>query len=66
VLATPGSTASTPIATIQRVTDAGRVQWCSFCGKDHYRIEAMAEAGDVGICNECLELCDEIVRDTLD
>ena len=65
VLATPGSTADTPIATIQWVIDAGRVQWCSFCGKDHYRIEAMAEAGDVGICNECLELCDEIVRATL-
>jgi len=66
VLATAGATASTPIATIQRVTDAGRDQWCSFCGKDHHRVEAMAQAGEVGICNECLELCDEIVRDTLD
>jgi hypothetical protein len=66
VLATPGATARTPIATIQRVTDAGGDRWCSFCGKNHQRVEAMAEAGEVRMCNECLELCDEIVRDTLD
>lgn len=65
VLDTPGATASTPAATIQRVSDAGRDEWCSFCGKSHHRVEAMAAAGDARICNQCLDLCDEIVLDTL-
>jgi hypothetical protein len=64
VLATVGATASTPVATIQRVSDAARDEWCSFCGKSNHKVEAMAAASDVRICSECLDLCDEIIRDT--
>jgi hypothetical protein len=63
VLNTIGHTASTPIGTIRRMGDEGRDEWCSFCGKPGDRVEAMASAGDVHVCNECLDLCDEIVRD---
>jgi hypothetical protein len=63
VLATVGKTANTPTATIRRVSDDGRDEWCSFCGKSHLQVEAMAAAGDARICNECLDLCDEIVSD---
>jgi len=65
VLAAVGKTASTPIATIRQVSDDGRDEWCSFCGKRQHQVEAMAAAGDARICNECLGLCDEIISDEL-
>jgi ClpX C4-type zinc finger len=64
VLATPGTTVSTQVATIRQVSDADRDEWCSFCGKSHHRVEAMAAAANVRICTECLDLCDEVVVDT--
>ena len=63
VLAAADKTVSTPIATIRQISgDAGDVR-CSFCGKGRDRVEAIAAAGDARICNECLDLCDEIVSD---
>lgn len=63
VLAAPGSTVSTPLAAIRRVSDEGRDVCCSFCGKDHHGVEAMAAAADTRICSECLDLCVEVVAD---
>jgi hypothetical protein len=62
VLAAAGATATTPVATIRQVSEA-REGFCSFCGKGRRQVKAMAAAGDVRICNECLDLCDEIVSD---
>src|SRR5215469_8248570 len=59
VIAEPGRTASTPIATIQQVSDEAGVEECTFCGKLRHRVATMASTGDMRICNECLELCDE-------
>jgi ATP-dependent protease Clp ATPase subunit len=62
VISKPGWTASTPMATIEHVSaEAGAAQ-CSFCGKHRYQAAAMASAGDVGICDECLQLCDQVIR----
>jgi ClpX C4-type zinc finger len=63
VLANPGKAVSTPVATIRQVSDEADAASCSFCGKARHRVEAMAAAGDARICNECIDLCDEIVRD---
>ena len=63
VLATAGTTASTPIATIRQVSDEARDGRCSLCGKGRYQVGAMAAAADARICNECLQLCDEILSD---
>jgi ClpX C4-type zinc finger protein len=63
VIAEPGQTASTPVATIQWVSDEAGAQQCSFCQKRRHQVAAMASAGDKRICNECLELCDEIVSE---
>jgi hypothetical protein len=62
VLAAVGTTASTLIAVIRQVSDEDRAG-CGFCGQARYRVEAMAAAGDARICNQCLDLCDEIVND---
>jgi len=63
VIAEPDRTASTPIATIQQVSDEAGAEQCSFCGKRRHQVTAMASAGDTQICNECLEFCDEILSD---
>jgi hypothetical protein len=65
VLAAPGKTASTPVATIRQMSDEARDGRCGFCGKGRYQVKAIAAAGDARICNECLDLCDEIVSDGL-
>ena len=61
VLAAVGQTARTPIATIRPVSEGDRDAGCSFCGKRRDQVEGVAAAGDTRICNECLDLCDEIV-----
>ena len=63
VLAGVGKTASTPIAVIGQVSYEGPDGSCSFCEKRRHQVEAMAAAGDARICNECLDLCDEIISE---
>lgn len=63
VLAGEGQTASTPIAMIRQVSDEAGTDQCSFCQKRRHQVAAMASAGDSRICDECLELCDEIISD---
>jgi ATP-dependent protease Clp ATPase subunit len=61
----PGRTASRAAAAIEQVSAEARAEMCSFCGKPRYRVAAMASAGDGRICDECLELCHEIVSEEL-
>jgi ATP-dependent protease Clp ATPase subunit len=61
VIAEPSRTAPTPIATIRMASDEAGTEQCSFCGKRRDQVAAMASAGDRRICDECLELCDEIL-----
>ena len=63
VIAEPGRTVRTPIATMQQVSGEAGADECTFCGKLRNRVSAMASAGDMRICDECLELCDEILSE---
>jgi ATP-dependent protease Clp ATPase subunit len=63
VLAAAGNTASTPVATIGQVSDTAPMERCTFCGKRRDAVLAMASTGQAQICNECLDLCDEIISD---
>lgn len=36
---------------------------CSFCGKGPLLVAGMAEGGAVRICSECLDLCNDIIRE---
>lgn len=38
---------------------------CSFCGKDQDQIKKLVAGSGVYICNECIELCSEIVEEEL-
>jgi hypothetical protein len=36
---------------------------CSFCGKEQYKVNSLISGPGVNICDECVELCDEILTD---
>lgn len=38
---------------------------CSFCGKGHAEVKKLIAGPSVYICNECVELCNEIIADSL-
>jgi ATP-dependent Clp protease ATP-binding subunit ClpX len=38
---------------------------CSFCGKGHDEVRKLIAGPTVYICNECVELCNEIIADSL-
>jgi hypothetical protein len=40
-------------------------QCCSFCGKSHHQVRKIVAGPDVCICDECVELCIEIIGDKL-
>ena len=39
---------------------------CSFCGKAQDQVERLIAGPEVFICNECIELCQEIIREELE
>nr|MDJ0623478.1 ClpX C4-type zinc finger protein [Desulfocapsaceae bacterium] len=36
---------------------------CSFCGKNQDEVNKLIAGPDVFICDECIDLCNEIVQD---
>lgn len=38
--------------------------YCSFCGKSQYDVKKLIAGPSIFICDECVELCSDIVRDT--
>ncbi|HCD8226037.1 TPA: ATP-dependent Clp protease ATP-binding subunit ClpX [Staphylococcus aureus] len=44
--------------------DEGNLK-CSFCGKDQDQVKKLVAGSGVYICNECIELCSEIVEEEL-
>jgi len=37
--------------------------YCSFCGKSQHEVRKLIAGPSVFICDECIELCNDIVRD---
>jgi len=37
--------------------------YCSFCGKSQHEVKKLIAGPSVFICDECIELCNEIIRD---
>lgn len=38
---------------------------CSFCGKSQHDVKKLIAGPSVFVCNECVELCNEIIRDDM-
>ena len=39
---------------------------CSFCGKNQEQVRRLIAGPNVYICDECVELCDEIIQEEID
>ncbi|MGP4849054.1 ClpX C4-type zinc finger protein, partial [Marinobacter sp. 1Y8] len=37
---------------------------CSFCGKAKSDVQQLIAADDANICNECIELCTDLIADS--
>lgn len=43
--------------------DEGRLLYCSFCGKSQHEVRKLIAGPSVFICDECVELCNDIIRE---
>ena len=44
-------------------TDAKSTLYCSFCGKSQHEVRKLIAGPTVFICDECVELCNDIIRE---
>jgi ATP-dependent Clp protease ATP-binding subunit ClpX len=45
------------------VTDSKNTLYCSFCGKSQHEVRKLIAGPTVFICDECVELCNDIIRE---
>ena len=46
--------------------DSNKLLHCSFCGKNQNEVNKLIAGPSVFICDECVDLCNEIIRDELE
>ena len=46
-----------------RNDEAGKLLYCSFCGKSQHEVRKLIAGPSVFICDECVELCNDIIRE---
>ncbi|MAF98607.1 MAG: ATP-dependent Clp protease ATP-binding subunit ClpX [Micavibrio sp.] len=44
-------------------TDSKNTLYCSFCGKSQHEVRKLIAGPNVFVCNECVELCMDIIRE---
>ena len=40
-----------------------KLLYCSFCGKSQHEVRKLIAGPSVFICDECIELCNDIIRE---
>ena len=46
--------------------ESSKILYCSFCGKSQHEVRKLIAGPSVYICDECVELCNDIIREELD
>ncbi|HGJ5889890.1 MAG TPA: ATP-dependent protease ATP-binding subunit ClpX [Arsenophonus apicola] len=49
--------------TDKRKESSGKLLYCSFCGKSQHEVRKLIAGPSVYICDECVELCNDIIRE---
>lgn len=44
----------------------GKLLYCSFCGKSQHEVRKLIAGPSVFICDECVELCNDIIREEIE
>ncbi|MBK6886128.1 MAG: ATP-dependent Clp protease ATP-binding subunit ClpX [Tetrasphaera sp.] len=52
-------------ALVARTGDSGDLLKCSFCGKSQKQVKKLIAGPGVYICDECIDLCNEIIEEEL-
>lgn len=51
---------------MEKKTGGGeKILYCSFCGKSQHEVKKLIAGPSVFICDECIDLCNDIVRDEI-
>ena len=48
-----------------RGDDSGKLLYCSFCGKSQHEVRKLIAGPSVFVCDECVELCNDIIREEM-
>ncbi|WP_290649694.1 ATP-dependent Clp protease ATP-binding subunit ClpX [Aquisalimonas sp.] len=48
-----------------RGDDGGKLLYCSFCGKSQHEVRKLIAGPSVFVCDECVELCNDIIREEM-
>jgi ATP-dependent Clp protease ATP-binding subunit ClpX len=51
--------------TTSKGDDKGKLLYCSFCGKSQHEVRKLIAGPSVFICDECVELCNDIIREEI-
>lgn len=46
--------------------DEEQTLYCSFCGKSQHEVKKLIAGPSVFVCNECVDLCNDIIREEVD
>jgi len=49
----------------KKATSGEKALFCSFCGKSQHEVKKLIAGPSVFICDECIDLCNDIIRDEL-
>ena len=49
----------------EKKTGGEKLLYCSFCGKSQHEVRKLIAGPSVFICDECIDLCNDIIRDEL-
>ncbi|WP_019864274.1 ATP-dependent Clp protease ATP-binding subunit ClpX [Methylovulum miyakonense] len=47
------------------IKDDDKLLYCSFCGKSQHEVRKLIAGPSVYVCDECVELCNDIIKDEL-
>ena len=47
-------------------SNEGKLLYCSFCGKSQHEVRKLIAGPNVFICDECVELCNDIIREEME
>ena len=50
----------------QRKSEDSKLLYCSFCGKSQAEVRKLIAGPSVFICDECVELCNDIIREEVE
>src|SRR5437867_6151576 len=50
----------------EKSSSGEKLLYCSFCGKSQHEVRKLIAGPSVFICDECVELCNDIIREELE